>query len=425
MIKTFMSLHTNIKVRLLTSFISRFVGNMVFPFMAIYFAQEFGAATAGILLLFNVLASLTVSFFGGYASDRFGRKRMMILAQTIQIAAFIIMAAANSPWYQSAKTTFFMMFLQSVSSGFMNPAAEAMLIDVSTKENRPFMYSVNYWSVNLSIAAGTIIGGLYFNSERFWLFSLLAATSVFVFILLAFFMHENQLHPLPHSPSASVRQIIGDMGKSYRTVMTDHRFLVFCLAHLLILSLEFQMNNFIAIRLSHEFHAVIVHQIVDGLKMLSWLRVENTVLIVLCTFSVNQWMKHYHPDHVLFTGLVLYSSGYVVLAFSNQWVLLFFMILITSLGELMYVPHCQSLLAAMMKEDSRGAYMAVYGLVFQGAKIMGTVGVLVGAFLPAYGMAFFYLILSATGIFFFYRSIRMMQKNQTTQSMSMPIHKSE
>ncbi|MFD2695395.1 MDR family MFS transporter [Sporolactobacillus shoreicorticis] len=407
---TFLSLHRNIKIRLLTSFISRFVGNMVFPFMAIYFAKEFGTATAGFLLLLNVLTSLSVSFFGGYTSDRFGRKRVMISAQLIQIAAFSLMAAANSPWFLSPEITFIMMLLQSVSSGFMNPAAEAMLIDVSTNENRQFMYSMNYWSVNLSIAAGTIIGGLYFNRYRFMLFIILALTSIVVFVLLAFFMNENRRHHVRNNQTATVAQFIKDMGKSYQTVMTNRRFLVFCLAHLLILSLEFQMNNYIAIRLSREFHSVIWNRNVDGLTLLSWLRVENTVFIVVFTLVVNQWMKHYRPNHVLFTGLVLYSSGYITLAFSNHWLLLFLMIIVSSLGELMYVPNCQTMLASMAQERVRGTYMAVYGLVFQGAKIFGSLGVIIGAFLPSYGMAALFSLFSCAGIYCFYQSIHMKQQ---------------
>lgn len=415
-----MKLHPNIKIRLLTSFISRFVGNMVFPFMAIYFAKEFGTAAAGLLLLLNVIASLITSFFGGYISDQFGRKHVMILAQVIQIAAFTIMAAANSPWLLSPGITFTMMLLQSVSSGLMNPAAEAMLIDVSTKENRQFMYSVNYWSVNLSIATGTIIGGLYFNSHRFMLFVILALTSVFVLTLLAFFMHESHHQSTTQNQATTVVQLLRDMGRSYQTVMNDYRFLVFCLAHLLILSLEFQMNNYIAIRLSQEFHALILNHSVNGLKLLSWLRVENTLLIVVFTLAVNQWMKHYRSNHVLFVGLVLYSSGYVTLAFSNHWLLLTFMILVSSLGELMYVPNCQTMLASMAQDNVRGAYMAVYGLVFQGAKIMGSLGVIIGAFLPSYGMAVLYLFFSCIGMYCFYQSIHMKhsrRKQKTIQNV--------
>lgn len=406
---TFMSLHPNIKIRLMTSFLSRFVGNMVFPFMAIYFANEFGAATAGFLLLLNVIASLVTSFFGGYVSDRFGRKKIMVLAQAIQILAFSVMAASNSPWFLSAFITFVMMFIQSISNGLINPAAEAMLIDVSTEENRQFMYSVNYWSVNLSIAAGTIIGGFYFNSHRFTLFVALTMTSVLVLLLLTLFMQDSgQTRTWPRI--STPLDLIKDMGKNYRLVMTDHRFLIFCLAHLLIVSLEFQMNNYIAIRLESEFHAFLLNQSVNGLKMLSWLRVENTVLIVLFTLSVNQWMKRYRSTNVLFIGLAFYISGYVTLAFSNLWILLLIMIIVSSLGELMYVPICQSMVASMARENVRGSYMAVYGLVFQGAKIMGSLGVIVGAFFPSFVMAALFLTMGLAGMYCFYSSIHWLQK---------------
>lgn len=47
------------------------------------------------------------------------------------------------------------------SSGLINPAGEAMLIDVSTPENRSFMYSVSYWANNLSIMIGIMVGVVF------------------------------------------------------------------------------------------------------------------------------------------------------------------------------------------------------------------------------------------------------------------------
>lgn len=37
-----------------------------------------------------------------------------------------------------------MMLLINISSGLINPASDAMIIDVSTRETRAFVYSVNY-----------------------------------------------------------------------------------------------------------------------------------------------------------------------------------------------------------------------------------------------------------------------------------------
>ncbi|MEB2495081.1 MFS transporter, partial [Peribacillus frigoritolerans] len=47
----FWSMHRNIKIRIITSFLTRTVSTMIFPFMAIYFSVKLGSAIAGALLL--------------------------------------------------------------------------------------------------------------------------------------------------------------------------------------------------------------------------------------------------------------------------------------------------------------------------------------------------------------------------------------
>ncbi|MGZ4164241.1 MAG: MDR family MFS transporter, partial [Tumebacillaceae bacterium] len=64
----FKDLHINLKIRLFEGFANMLLGNMVFPFMVIYFAQSFGEAIAGGLLTVNVVLSMIMNIYGGYLS---------------------------------------------------------------------------------------------------------------------------------------------------------------------------------------------------------------------------------------------------------------------------------------------------------------------------------------------------------------------
>ena len=75
----FMQFHRTIKIRIIESFLSSAVSNMIFPFMAIYLSAHFGITITGILLLINVFIGVIISFFGGYISDSFGRKSYLFL----------------------------------------------------------------------------------------------------------------------------------------------------------------------------------------------------------------------------------------------------------------------------------------------------------------------------------------------------------
>ncbi|WP_051348712.1 MDR family MFS transporter [Peribacillus kribbensis] len=390
---TFFTLHRNIQIRILTSFLTRIVGSMIFPFMAIYFAQELGDALAGILLLINVGASILSGFYGGYITDKIGRKKVLVAGQALTTGAFTVMAAANSPWMESVWVTFAMMLVNSISSGFINPAAEAMLIDVSTKETRTFMYSINYWAINASIMIGSLMGGFLFKTHKFELFLAVTGVAVLTLLLVIFLMTDS------YKPAANPVKvnIWKDMALSYKAVMHNSLFLVFSLASIFILGLEMQRNNYISIRLEKEFPSAALDWFrtdlhIDGIRMFSFLTTENTFIIVLFTVAVAGWVRKYREKDVLFLGILTQVAGYAVLACSNSIWILLTAGLIQTIGEMLYIPVRQSMMAELMEENARGAYMAINGLVFQGAKLIGAGGIILGAAVGSMGMSLVYVL---------------------------------
>jgi MFS transporter, DHA1 family, multidrug resistance protein B len=84
----------NIKVRLITSFFNRAIGSSVMPFMALFFAQHKGAVWAGIFLAITVIISFFINFIGGYISDRFPRKKIIILSSVSSAFMFGLMTVS-------------------------------------------------------------------------------------------------------------------------------------------------------------------------------------------------------------------------------------------------------------------------------------------------------------------------------------------
>lgn len=413
------SLHRNIQIRILTSFLTRIVGSMIFPFMAIYFADKLGESVAGILLLINVGVSILTGFYGGYLADKVGRKKVMVWGQILTVFSYVIMTFANSPWLDSVLLTFLMMLINSVANGLINPAAEAMLIDVSTKESRTLMYSLNYWAINASVMIGSLVGGLFFKQYRFELFISLTIVAILTLILVAFLMTEGYK---PQTTEPRKINILKDIAISYRTVMVDKLFIIFCIASTLILTLEFQRNNYIGIRVEKEFIPITLGFLhIDGMKMYSLLATENTLIIVLLTIFMAKWVNK-GPNHVMLTiGIATQSIGFSLLAIGHSIELLLLAGLIQTIGEMIYVPVRQSMLADMVNEEARASYMAINGLVFQGAKMLGTSGILLGAAIGSYGMAITFLVCGFASFILFQichkRNAEVQVIKETEQSM--------
>ncbi|WP_257348566.1 MDR family MFS transporter [Pseudalkalibacillus decolorationis] len=407
----FRELHPNIRIRIYTSFLSRIIGSMIFPFMAIYFTNALSAVWAGVLLMFSVVVQFSSGLYGGYLADIVGRKRMMVIGEWMKVIAFAGMLVANSPWFTSPWATFSMLVIIGIASGFIGPASEAMLIDVSTKDTRAFMYAINYWAVNMSIMLGLIIGGWLYKTHFFELLIALLIMSVITLWMTATLIQET-FTPEPQERSTKpygLKPIL----QSYKTVIQDWPFVLFTLGGIAILAIEFQRNNYIAVRLEQE---IIPHTfsllwntelMIDGVKLLSLLTVVNTIIIVLFTGIAAKWIRNKPEQPVMYAGFILFGVGYGIFAFSNDFVTLLISVIILSAGELMYVPTRQSILADIVDDSQRGAYMAFNGLVFQIGKMFGALGIIVGEAIGGIGMGVLYVLFALIGVLLVRLSIQM------------------
>lgn len=389
----FKQFHLNIKIRMVVSFVSDIAEMSIFPFMAIYFSSNLGMAWAGAILTLTTVVSIIFGMYGGSFADRFGRKKVMVAGSIIQTISFVIIALANSPWFESVWLTFFMFFLLSITSRFIDPASEALLIDVSSEEEQPLMYRFVYWSSNLAFSIGIILGGLFFQTHKFELFLGFAILSIFTFLLTVGWIQDDYV-PKNDKKHGVILGFISD----YIKVLKDARFMVLCVSTLLILSLEFQLYGFIAVRLNEDIHTSIFGLIIDGPKMLSILIVTNTMIVILASGIVGNIAQKINMNTTLFVGMFMYVLGYSFLAWNNVIVLLTVAIAVATVGEILFQPIRSTYVAQLANKDARGSYIAVSGLSMDAGQILGSLGLMVSALLSNAMMTALFLLVGGLGI---------------------------
>ncbi|WNB90204.1 MFS transporter [Bacillus sp. NEB1478] len=411
----FRDFHSNIKIRIIESLISGSIGGMIYPFMAIYLADRVGETLTGILLIVNIFVGFIVGFYGGYYADLMGRKKIMAYAESLRFGGILVMALANSPLVTSdtfaAYITIGMMMVNSICWGLAGPASQAMLIDVSTPENRKFMYGITYWTSNLSIAIGGLLGGFLFKNYLFELLLGLTATSLLSAVLVVFFIKETYI---PVQIEYKIKpNVVKEMFSNYKQVFKDSVFIKFTFGYLLILSLEFHLTNYISVKLSKDMPTQDLLQFhIDGVQMLGILRTENTVLVVLLAVFISRIINRFKDKNVLYIGLITYSIGYLVISYSNSVWLLLSVMIIATIGELMYVPVKQAYMAEIPPEDSRSAYMAVSGMIFNGAMVIAALSITLGHYISPLGMTALFTICAVTGFFLFKSTVPELDKNR-------------
>lgn len=391
----FRDFHPNVKLRIIMNFLTGALGNMVVPFMSVYFAKTLGATAAGLVAILNIVVGLACATLGGYYADRSGRKRMMLVSEAATAAAYLVMAAANSPWCQSPVVTLVMTVIVSASWGLHKPAMEAMLIDVTEPHARQAMYRISYWTNNLSIAVVGMIGAFLFADYLFELFLAVGFMTIVSFAVT--WVYITEAWKRPHNGPAEPKS--GKLWANYRQVLLDKVFMVYVGAFLLLYSVEINLVNYIGIRLEKEMPLTPwlpwTDWQIDGMQMLGVLRTENTLLIVLLSIVIGALIKQRSDSRIMYAGLVLNIAGYSFLAYSNQPALLVLLMFAATVGELIYVPLSQTLLVNIVPDHARSSYMAINGMAFRGGMILGGINIILGGVLPGWGMA---VIIFMTGM---------------------------
>jgi DHA1 family multidrug resistance protein B-like MFS transporter len=394
------ALHPNLRVRIAVGFLQRLLDSMVMSFMAIYLAFAYGVAVAGVLVVTVMVLGVVGTLAGGHMSDARGRRRTLLLGETGVCVTFALMAVADSPAWHSPALVYCGYLVNKFAASFAMPANDAMILDVTTPESRKLVYTINYWSINLALAFGALLGGFLYNGHFTLLLTLAAAGTVAIAAATYFLIAETKPEETGQGETGAGAEprgsILRDFANGYRLVLQDRAFGRLLVAATLFMSIELQLINYIGVRLARDLPAQNLLSIgswsvrVDGVEMLGILRAENTVLVVALALVAHLVLRRV-PDRVrMYAGAGLFTAGYMVLAVSDTGWILLVAALVLTVGELMDVPVRQALLADMVPAASRTRYMAVYNLNIRVALVVASLCITIGSVLPPWGMAALY-----------------------------------
>ncbi|MBD1372759.1 MFS transporter [Hazenella sp. IB182357] len=411
-------LHPNIRIRLTITFLTRFVHAMLMPFMAIYLSDHFGEEVAGMLLILMFVLLFISSIYGGQLTDSIGRKKTMVIGETINVFAFFGLLMVSTPLFASPIITYFMVVLNQICTGLIAPASEAMLIDASKPEDRSYIFSLNYWAINLGMVTGMLIAILLF--ENYYLYMIIG---IFALSLLTLWLTSIKIDDTFQINPKKTKKI-GLFGwnalfRHYTSVMKDTPFLLFTIGGIAIASIEPQLYNFISVRIEKEFTTTPVSIFnfqfaLDGIKVYGLIIGLNTLLILGFIAWVTKKFKGKPRETLLYTGFTLFGISFAYLSFSNFLPGIILAVALYTFGELLFVPARQSLLADIIDPSQRGAYLAVNGFILHFGKLFGAAGLTIGARIGSIGMGMLILLVTLLSVLFTRSGLQSRRKKEGT-----------
>ncbi len=338
------------------TFIDRLGGHMLFPFFALYITVRFdvGMTAVGALFAAWSVVSVVGATVGGALADRWGRRGVMIFGLVASGTTSLLLAVVDS-----LALFFVVAIVVGVVAEAGWPAQEAMVADLLPEEKRAEGYGIIRVVFNLSVVIAPALGGLLAARSYQLLFVADALTSAVMALLVYFFIPETRPADAPGHVPESWRATF----RGYAVPLRDRVFVITLSAAALMGIVYMQLNTSLGVFL-RDFRQV-------DIRGYGYLLSLNAAMVVVFQFWITRRIRGLPQFVMLALGAVLTGLGFGLYGFVSTYGWFLVAMAVLTVGEMVWVPVGQALVARLAPEAMRGRYMAVFGYSWTVAGIVG------------------------------------------------------
>jgi len=353
-IKTYSGLPRSIYILFIARIINS-LGAFVYPFLTMFLTDKMGIGEqqAGLYVMMAATAGVPGSLIGGKLSDHFGRKKIMIVFQSMAAIAFIPCAfLGNSiivPW---------LLILASFFGGAAGPASSAMTADLTNQENRKAAFSLLYLGINFGFAVGPLVAGFLYNNYIHWIFLGDAITTLISLVLVAIFVEET----IPTEEKLEESQTLendesAEKGNLFTVLLRRPSLLAFA-AVSTIYSFVFAQHMFsLPIQIKEVFGME------NGSKIFGTLMTTNAIVVVAMTVFITNITKKIRPILNISLAGIFCAVGFGMLYFSKLFTLFILSTVIWTIGEILNVTNSGVYIANHTPMSHRGRFNSILPLI--------------------------------------------------------------
>jgi predicted MFS family arabinose efflux permease len=324
------------------SFLGALAGSTVWSFVGIWAIKKLGAdpSLLGLSFLISALIGAAAGYFGGHLSDHIGR-RPLILAGWAGEAAVLLafLAAGGNATIGLGVLCFGGLFFQLGSA-----ADQALIADLVPPERHEQAYAAVRVAANLGTTFGPPLGGLLLLAGTWPALFVGAATMSAASAVAAYVLLPRRGAFAPEEPPSR---------GSFGVITRDRTFLLF------LLSAVFAWLVYVA------FESVLPISLVGshGYSASTWgfLVIVNPLLVTLFQLRLTERLRAVPAAVKLGAGLPLMGLPFMLLAVADALPVVMLILFLFVIGEMLWVPTSQTIVAGLAPADIRGAYMGAFG----------------------------------------------------------------
>jgi predicted MFS family arabinose efflux permease len=347
-------------------------------FLGIWAVRELGASSRQLsfAFLFGAIAAVLAGYLGGHFSDHVGRRPLILFGWGAE-AIFILLYALVG---QRVYLGLVLVALGAVLGSIGGAADQAMVADVVPPERHEAAYAAVRVANNLGVTLGPPIGGLLLLGDNWtMLFVGVSVMAACAFAIAWRFLPKRGAYAPDEPPTRG----------SFGVIVRDRPFLLFLLSGALAYLVYIAYETVLPIS------AVQTH----GLAPSTWgfLVIINPAMVTFGQLRLTRALRGVPAGPKLVVAMLLMGFPFLLLSVNGSVATFAFVILVFVIGEMLWVPTSQTVVAGLAPEDVRGAYMGAFGST---ASFAFALGPFVGLQLRgAYGDGAMWAFFAAVSVF--------------------------
>ncbi|KOY15183.1 MDR family MFS transporter [Paenibacillus xylanivorans] len=338
----------------------RLVTSMSIPFLSIYLTQVLGATPTqtGVTVAVSSLAGVMVSFYGGYISDRIGRKIVMMVSVFGWACVFFIFSAAEHLWVFFVANT-----LNGLCRAVFEPTSRALLSDITPPQNKLLVFNLRYAAINLGVVFGPIIG-LQLGSAQSTFPFMISGMVYIVYGLVLFLQFQSHRGTLPKHVQVTaprLRDALATTGRDrvFLPVLIGTTFCVLGYGHFGSTLAQYVAQN-----------PLFEH----GSQVYSYMLSLNALTVLVVQYPIVRVASKFPPVVPLILGNLLVATSLFLFGIAEGVMVLMISVILFTIGEVLMFTMMDMLIDRIAKPEWKGTYFGTIGFNNLGsvmAPIMG------------------------------------------------------
>jgi len=319
-------------------------------------ALGFSQAQKGILLGTFGFVLYFLPVITGAIADRFGYKRILIIAYIILISGYIILGSVKD-----YLVIWFVMMYVAIGAGLFKPVISATVKKTTTSENSALGFGIFYWVVNFGAFVGPVFASILRQID--WFFAFIISSSVIginLIIVLLFFKEpetERSAEPLGKTIISILKNVF--------SALQDSKLLIFLILVAGFWTMYFQLFLSLSNFIDQWMDTTVLF---DNISIIS-VKFANLIgtpegtippelitnldalYIVLFQLLVSSLIMKYKPINAIISGFLVCSFGIGLWFVSQNPMYLFLSIFIFAAGEMIGSPMVLEYIGKIAPKD--------------------------------------------------------------------------